>query len=175
MMYTASIHESEAWAIRYPRGNGVGMPLREGFEPVEIGKGVCLRQGEDVAVLTFGPIADYAEEAMRRAEDEGIIAGHYDMRFVKPLDEELLECIAARYKAIVTVEDGTVVGGFGSAVSEFFADRDTRPAIHRIGVPDRIIEHGTQRELHDEAGMGPDAILQAVRTAHLKAPADLHS
>jgi 1-deoxy-D-xylulose-5-phosphate synthase len=175
MMYTASTHESAAWAIRYPRGNGVGMPLREGFEMVGIGKGVCLREGEDVAVLTFGPIADYAEEAVRRAEDEGIIAGHYDMRFVKPLDEELLEHIAARYKAIVTVEDGTVVGGFGSAVSEFFADRETRPAIHRIGVPDRIIEHGTQRELHDEAGMGPDAILQAVRTAHLKALADLHS
>ena len=158
MMFTASTYEKEAWAIRYPRGTGPGEPIEQGFKPMEIGKGVTLRKGEELAVLTLGPIASYAEEALNRAEESDIYATHVDMRFVKPLDTELLDEIAATHHTVITVEDGTVVGGFGSAVAEYYADKERRPIVKRIGVEDRIVEHGTQRELHDELSMGPEGI-----------------
>jgi 1-deoxy-D-xylulose-5-phosphate synthase len=163
MMFTASTHEEAAWAIRYPRGEATGMEMRKEFKSVQIGKAELLREGKDVAVLTFGPIAEYAEEAIEKATEEGIEAGHVDMRFAKPLDRDMLDELAKKYKALITLEDGTVEGGFGSAVAEYFADKPTRPLIHIMGIPDRIVEHGTQRELHDEVGIGPDGILQSLR------------
>lgn len=165
MMFTASRHEDAAWAIRYPRGESIGLDLPEGFESMPIGRGEVLVEGEDVAVLSFGPIASYVTEAIERAADEGIHAGHVDMRFVKPIDADLLDQLATNYRTLITIEDGTIVGGFGSAVAEYYAGRENRPIIRMLGVPDRIIEHGTQRELHDEVGMGPDAILSAIREA----------
>ena len=162
MMYTASTHEKEAWAIRYPRGTGPGEPIEEGFQPMEIGKGVVLKRGEDIAVLTLGPIASYAEEAIHRAEEDEVYATHVDMRFVKPLDTALLDELANTHHTIITVEDGTVVGGFGSAVAEYYADKDKRPKVVRLGVEDRIVEHGTQRELHDELSMGPEGIYRSI-------------
>jgi 1-deoxy-D-xylulose-5-phosphate synthase len=162
MMYTASTYEQAAWAIRYPRGTGPGEPIEEGFQPMEIGKGVVLKRGEEIAILTLGPIASYAEEAILRAEENEIYATHVDMRFVKPLDTALLDELATTHHTIITVEDGTVVGGFGSAVAEYYADKDKRPKVVRLGVEDRIVEHGTQRELHDELSMGPDGIYEAI-------------
>jgi len=129
---------------------------------MEIGKGVVLKRGEDIAVLTLGPIASYAEEAIHRAEEDEVYATHVDMRFVKPLDTALLDELANTHHTIITVEDGTIVGGFGSAVAEYYADKDKRPKVVRLGVEDRIVEHGTQRELHDELSMGPDGIYQSI-------------
>ncbi len=162
MMFTASTHEEAAWAIRYPRGEATGMEMRKEFSKMEIGKAQVLRDGEDLVILTFGPIAEYAEEAIRRASEEGIEVGHVDMRFAKPLDREMLVQLSTQYKAFITLEDGTVEAGFGSAIAEYLADKSTRPSIHIMGIPDRIVEHGTQRELHDEVGIGPDGILKKI-------------
>ncbi|MFN1835512.1 1-deoxy-D-xylulose-5-phosphate synthase [Balneola sp. MJW-20] len=164
MMYTASEYDDHAWAIRYPRGRATGMPVPEGFEKMEIGKGECLREGESVAILSFGPIADYVIEAADTLVDDDIYVGHYNMRFVKPLDEELIDEICMKYDHIITIEDGAKIGGFGSAVAEYIAEKEDRPTLKIMGVPDRLVEHGTQRQLHDEVGMGPDAIIEAVRS-----------
>lgn len=163
MMYSASIHEEASWAIRYPRGTSTGMKVDPAFVAIEPGTGVCLREGAEVAVLTFGPVASYATEAIERAGEEGLDVAHYDMRFAKPLDTDLLDTIMDRHSFIITVEDGTVLGGFGSAVAEYLAPVSNAPELHMLGVPDRIVEHGTQRELHDELGIGPDGILERIR------------
>ncbi|MEX2602329.1 MAG: 1-deoxy-D-xylulose-5-phosphate synthase [Balneolaceae bacterium] len=163
MMYTASRHEESAWAIRYPRGRATGMELRREFQPVEIGKGVCLREGEQIALLSFGPIGNYGIEAAESLAEEGIDIGLYDMRFAKPLDCELIDKVISRYKRIITLEDGTRLGGFGSAVAEYVSSLPDSIPVTIMGVPDRIVEHGTQRELHDEVGIGPDGIIKTVR------------
>lgn len=163
MMYTASEYDDAAWAIRYPRGRATGMAVPQGFEKMEIGKGECLREGDSIAVLSFGPIADYVIEAADTLEEEGIRVGHYNMRFVKPLDEELIDEICLKYDHIITIEDGAKMGGFGSAVAEYIAEKEHRPTMKIMGVPDRLVEHGTQRQLHDEIGIGPDGIMEAIR------------
>ena len=163
MMYSASTYEEASWAIRYPRGAATGMAVDKEFQWVEPGTGVCLRKDGDVAVLTLGPVAAYAAEAIARAEAEGLQVAHYDMRFAKPLDTRLLDTIVERHRAILTVEDGTSLGGFGSAVSEHLAPLSVKPEHQILGMPDRIVEHGTQRELHDEVGIGPDGILDRIR------------
>lgn len=162
MMYTASRHEESAWAIRYPRGRATGMELRKEFQPVEIGKGVCLREGEQIALLSFGPIGNYGIEAAEYLAKEGVAIGHYDMRFAKPLDCELIDKVVSRYKRIITLEDGTRLGGFGSAVAEYVSSLPDSIPVTIMGVPDRIVEHGTQRELHDEVGIGPAGIIEMV-------------
>lgn len=165
MMYTASVYEEASWAIRYPRGESTGMQVRTGFQSMEIGRGVCLREGEAVAVLSFGPIGEYVTEAAEKLSAEGIEIGHYDMRFAKPLDTEMLDKIILQYRQIITIEDGTIIGGFGSAVAEYVAEKPVSIPVKIMGVPDRIIEHGTQRELHDEVGIGPDGIYSQVKKA----------
>lgn len=170
MMYTASKHQESAWAIRYPRGRATGKAIRSEFVPVEIGKGRRIREGEGVALLTFGPIGNYVPETIDILDSEGIDPGHYDMRFAKPLDSELIDDLLERYEHLITLEDGTRLGGFGSAVAEYVASRPGRCQVTILGVPDKVIEHGTQRELHDEAGIGPAGIAAAVRKA-LKAVA----
>lgn len=164
MMYTASKYEDASWAIRYPRGASTGMEVREGFMPLEIGKGVCLREGAKIAVLSFGPIGKYVSQAADILENEGVIIGHYDMRFAKPIDEELLDQMCAKYDHIITIEDGAKMGGFGSAVAEYLIEKETKPTMKILGIPDRVVEHGTQEELHKEVGIDVDGILNAVRS-----------
>jgi 1-deoxy-D-xylulose-5-phosphate synthase len=163
MMYTATQYKEGAFSIRYPRGASTGMEVRKDFEHMQIGKGRCLREGEDVAVLSFGTIGNYVIEAAETLSLEGIEIGHYDMRFAKPLDEALITEVLQKYQRIITIEDGTTVGGFGSAVAEFVVQSEFSKPVHIMGVPDQIIEHGTQRELHDEVGIGPDDIIAKVK------------
>ena len=163
MLYTASEYQEGAWAVRYPRGRSTGMVVREEFEKIEIGKGRIIKEGEKVAVLSFGPIGKYVIEASEILEKEGTQIGHFDMRYAKPLDTGMIDYVLADYDSIITLEDGTVLGGFGSAVAEYAAGKGTGVPIKIMGVPDEIIEHGTQRELHDEVGIGPDGIVDEVR------------
>ncbi|WP_018128132.1 1-deoxy-D-xylulose-5-phosphate synthase [Balneola vulgaris] len=162
MMYTASTYEDASWAIRYPRGKATGMVVPEGFETMEIGKGVTLRKGDHVAVLSFGPIGKYVTTAANQLSEEGIEIGHYDMRFAKPLDIELLDQICQEYDHIITIEDGARLGGFGSAVAEYLVEKRDRPTLKILGIPDRIVEHGTQEELHNEVGIGIEGVKAAV-------------
>jgi 1-deoxy-D-xylulose-5-phosphate synthase len=164
MMYTASKYEDDAWAIRYPRGEATGMDIPEGFKSMEIGKGECLREGDDIAILSFGPMGNYVIEAADTLAEEGINVGHFDMRFAKPVDTELIDEVCYSYDRIITIEDGTKLGGFGSAVVEYLADKPHHVPTTIMGVPDRIVEHGTQRQLHDEVGIGPDGIIAQVKS-----------
>ncbi|MFH5832285.1 1-deoxy-D-xylulose-5-phosphate synthase [Halalkalibaculum sp. DA3122] len=166
MMYTASKYEEAAWAIRYPRGRATGMSYRKNFQPIEIGKGQCLREGEDIAFLSFGPMGNYVIEVADKLQTEGINIGHYDMRFAKPLDTDLIDEICHSYQHIITIEDGTRLGGFGSAVAEYLADKPYHIPTTIMGVPDRIVEHGTQQELHHEVGLDPEGIEKKVREVH---------
>jgi 1-deoxy-D-xylulose-5-phosphate synthase len=163
LMYTAQLPRNEcAFTIRYPRGQGVMPQWRTPFREIKIGKGRMLREGGEVAILTLGHIGNYAVEVCEKLERQGIFVGHYDMRFVKPLDEELLHEVFSKYSRIITVEDGCVQGGFGSAVLEFMADHEYHAHVRRLGIPDAIIEHGEQIELHRECGFDPDGIERAV-------------
>jgi 1-deoxy-D-xylulose-5-phosphate synthase len=163
MMFTASEYSDGAWAIRYPRGRATGMKTSKGFKKIEIGKGNILREGNDLAILSFGPIGKYATEAISRLSEEGIEAGHFDMRFAKPLDTKLIDHVLEHYSRIITLEDGTKLGGFGSAVAEYIAGKGAGVPVKIMGVPDTIVEHGTQRELHDEVGIGPEGILKEMK------------
>jgi 1-deoxy-D-xylulose-5-phosphate synthase len=167
MMFTASKYNEAAWAIRYPRGAGTGMEMN-GFNSIEIGKGICLQEGEDVAVLSFGPIGNYVTEASHQLEVEDIHIGHYDMRFAKPLDTELLDEICDNYPHIITIEDGARLGGFGSAVAEYIAEKIHKPTLKIMGLPDRVIEHGTQEELHAEVGIDVAAIVEEIKKSVVK-------
>ena len=164
LMYTAQL-ESTAFpfVIRYPRGEGVMPEWRKPFEEITIGKGRKLRDGKDVAILSFGHPGNFAAAAIRDLRVDKIQPAHYDMRFAKPLDEELLHEALQNYDKIVTVEDGTVVGGFGSAVAEFMALHGYKNDLKVLGIPDRIVEHGTLKELHRECGYDAVAIADAVR------------
>ncbi len=163
LMYTASLpRKGQAFSIRYPRGQGVMPHWRTPFEKVEIGTGRRLREGDDLAILTIGHIGNYAVEVCDELETQGIRIGHYDMRFVKPLDEELLHEVFKRYSKVVTVEDGCVQGGFGSAILEFMADNNYHAQVVRLGIPDRVVEHGEQIELHAECGFDPEGIRRTV-------------
>jgi len=152
-----------AFTIRYPRGEGVMPNWRTPLEAVEVGKGRLIRDGEGVAILTIGPIGNYAIQACEALEKEGLRPAHYDLRFAKPLDEAMLHTIFRRFDKVLTVEDGCLVGGVGSAVLEFMADHGYQARVKRLGIPDTIIEHGEQLELHRECGFDPEGIAQAVR------------
>lgn len=166
ILYTASKYKDAAWAVRYPRGRSTGMEVRKEFRDVELGKGRMIAEGEKVAILSFGPIGNYVLEARTELEKEGIIPGHFDLRFAKPLDTALIDHVLASYDTIITIEDGTTLGGFGSAVAEYVAEKGAGIPVKIMGVPDRIVEHGTQRQLHDEVGIGPDGIMEEVKKAH---------
>jgi len=164
MLYTASIFDDDAaWAIRYPRGRATGMALRDGFEKTDIGKGRIINEGDRVAVLSFGPIGKYVIEASEKLYHEEIEIGHFDMRYAKPLDTDLIDHVLSNYDSIITIEDGSKLGGFGSAVAEYVASKGVAVPVSIMGVPDTIIEHGTQRELHDEVGIGPDGIMAEIK------------
>ena len=164
LMYTAQLETTNApFVIRYPRGEGVMSDWRKPMVEIEIGKGRKLRDGKDIAILSFGHPGNFAAAAIRELKTEGITPGHYDLRFAKPLDEILLHEALSNYDKIVTVEDGTVVGGFGSAVAEFMIEHRYKNDLKILGIPDRIVEHGTLKELHHECGYDAQAIADAVR------------
>ena len=164
LMYTSALPATKLpFVIRYPRGEGVMPEWRTPLKEIQIGKGRKIREGEDIAVLSFGHPGNFAASAIRDVKQYGINAGHYDMRFVKPLDEELLHEIFSRYSKIITVEDGTVVGGFGSAVVEFMVANNYHAQVKILGIPDRIVEHGTLKELHRECGYDANAIADALK------------
>jgi 1-deoxy-D-xylulose-5-phosphate synthase len=163
MMYTASEYNEAAWAIRYPRGRATGMNTRKEFRDVEIGKGRMIEEGDSVAILSFGPIGKYVVEASQKLKEDQIRVGHFDMRYAKPLDTEMIDFVLSKYDHIVTLEDGTKLGGFGSAVAEYVAEKGAGVPVKILGVPDEIIEHGSQRELHDEVGIGPEGIEETVK------------
>ncbi|HYD21571.1 MAG TPA: 1-deoxy-D-xylulose-5-phosphate synthase [Flavipsychrobacter sp.] len=164
LMYTAQLEETKyPFVIRYPRGQGVMPEWRTPFEKIEIGKGRKIQDGEDVAILTIGHPGNFALEACKELATEGIRPAHYDMRFAKPLDEPLLHDIAKKFSKIITVEDGTIVGGFGSAVLEFLSANHYAPEVKMLGIPDRIVEHGKPEELHRECGYDAKAIAEAIR------------
>jgi 1-deoxy-D-xylulose-5-phosphate synthase len=164
LMYTAQLETTGLpFVIRYPRGEGVMPEWKTPFEEIVIGKGRKLRDGKDIAILSFGHPGNFAAAAIRELKNDGLNPAHYDMRFVKPLDEELLHEALARYEKIITVEDGTVEGGFGSAVLEFMAQQGYKNDIKILGIPDKIVEHGTPKELHHECGYDAAAIADTVR------------
>jgi len=163
LMYSAQLPRTQgAFSIRYPRGQGVLPNWRTPFEEIKIGTGRKIRDGEELAILTIGTIGNHALEACEKLVAAGVYPAHYDMRFVKPLDEALLHEILTNYKKILTVEDGCVQGGFGSAVLEFMADHGYTAEVKRLGIPDRVVEHGEQIELHRECGFDPEGIRRAV-------------
>ncbi len=163
LMYTASIpRNGKAFSIRYPRGQGVMPEWRTPFEELSVGTGRKLRNGDEVAILTIGHIGNYAVEVCEKLEKQNINVAHFDMRFVKPIDEKLLHEVFKKYKKVITVEDGCVEGGFGSAVIEFMADHKYAAEVKRLGIPDAVIEHGEQLELQHEAGFDPEHIEKTV-------------
>lgn len=163
LMYTAQLNLQHPFTIRYPRGNGVMADWQSPFTAVEIGKGRVLQEGSDVAVLTVGTAGNLAQAAIARLAGKLSVA-HYDMRFVKPIDESLLHQVAKKFSKIVTVEDGCLAGGFGSAVLEFFADNGYTPKVKRLGIPDNFIEQGEQEELYKICGYDEDSIEKAIRS-----------
>jgi 1-deoxy-D-xylulose-5-phosphate synthase len=164
LMYTAQLDETQyPMVIRYPRGEGVMPEWRTPFEAITIGKGRKLKDGKEVAILSFGHPGNFAQAAIRNLRTEGIDPAHYDLRFVKPIDEDLLHEVFSNYSKIVTVEDGTVVGGFGSAVLEFMNANGYKADVKILGIPDRLVEHGTPKELHRECAYDAEGIADAVR------------
>lgn len=164
LMYTAQLEKTNyPFVIRYPRGEGVMPEWKTPFEEIEIGRGRKLKDGRDVAILSFGHPGNFAQAAIRELRTEGTDPAHYDMRFAKPLDEELLHEVFSKFDKIVTVEDGTVVGGFGSAILEFMNQNNYKADVKILGIPDRIVEHGTLKELHSECAYDAKSIANAVR------------
>ena len=164
LMYTAQLDKIDLpFVIRYPRGEGVMPEWRTDMKEIGIGKGRKLKDGNDIAILSLGHPGNFAAAAIRDLKNDGLNPGHYDMRFVKSLDEELLHEACRKYGKIITVEDGAIEGGFGTAVLEFMASHHYKNEVRILGIPDTIVEHGTLRELHRECGYDTAGIIEAVR------------
>jgi 1-deoxy-D-xylulose-5-phosphate synthase len=161
LMFTAA-NTPAPFSIRYPRGNGVMPEWKTPLQNLEVGKGRKLRSGSDVCIISFGHIGNIAVNAINMLVKKGIEAAHYDIRFVKPLDDELLHEAFTQHKYIITVEDGCVQGGMGSAILEWMADHGYSSRVTRLGMPDRVVEHGTQPELWAECGYDETGIENAV-------------
>ncbi len=163
LMYTAQLPDKGPFVIRYPRGRGVLTDWKCPLEELPIGKGRKLKEGKDMAVITLGPIGNLAAKAIERAEQaSGKSIAHYDLRFLKPLDEAMLHEIGKQFKQVITIEDGALNGGMGSAVLEFMSDNNYQPNISRIGIPDKFIEHGTIPELYKICGMDEESIVNKI-------------
>jgi len=163
LMYTAQLKNNGPFVIRYPRGQGVMPDWKRPFREIQVGKGRLIRDGEKVAVLSIGHPGNIAAKAISALEKEGLHPAHYDMRFVKPLDDELLHTILKKFDKILTVEDNTVVGGFRSAVAEFMATNHYTNTLRMLGIPDEFVEQGTQRQLYRECGFDPEGIAASLR------------
>ena len=162
LMYTAQLPDNGPIVIRYPRGQGVMLNWKTPFQKIEIGTGRKVCDGEDVAILSIGHLGNYVIDACSELNEQEISPAHYDMRFVKPLDEALLHEVFAKFNKIITVEDGCLPGGFGSAIIEFMADNNYAAQVIRLGIPDKIIEHGEPEQLHKECGYDAESIKNAV-------------
>ena len=162
MMYTAQLDDMGPFSIRYPRGRGVLADREVPFKKIAIGRGRLLAEGDRIAILTVGTTGIDALRAAEKLKEDGISAAHYDMRFVKPIDEELLHQIFRKFNFVITVEDGVLHGGFGSAVVEFMTDNNYSARVFRLGVPDQFIEQGTRTELIRECGFDEQGIINAV-------------
>ena len=168
LMFTAQLPDKGTFVIRYPRGNGVKVDWQCPLEEITVGKGRCLHEGTDVAVLTVGPIGNDVESIIGQMEQESpkgaaqSKVAHYDMRFVKPLDEQLLHEVGRRFSRIITIEDGVRNGGFGSAVLEWLNDHGYQPVVKRLGLPDHFVEHGTIGELRTIVGIDNNSIRQTI-------------
>ena len=163
MMYTAQSDNVGTFSIRYPRGRGVMPEWKTQFKKLEIGKGQKIRDGKDIVLITIGHVGNFAIEACEILENEGIEVAHFDMRFLKPIDEEILHKAFKKFNKIITVEDGTIVGGLGSAVLEFMADHNYQAQVKRLGVPDHFVEQGKPEELQRECGYDTEGIVKTVK------------
>ncbi len=164
MMFTAQLSDKGPFTIRYPRGRGVNINWQQPMQEIPVGRGRKLSSGDEVAILTIGHPGNFARQAIQKLATEGISVAHYDLRFLKPLDEELLHEVGQHYHHVITVEDGTIIGGMGTAVMEFMAEHQYRVRIRKLGIPDRFIEHGQPEELHKKCGFDAEGIFQAVRS-----------
>ncbi len=163
LMYTAQLEANGPWVIRYPRGNGVMKNWKTPLKPVSIGKGRTVRKGKDLAIITIGPVGNEALRVCENLEKQkNISAALYDLRFLKPLDQDLLYQVFRNFDKIITIEDNAIMGGMGSAVLEFMADNGYHAKVKRMGIPDAFIQHGSLVELHKECGYDYDAIWQEV-------------
>lgn len=162
LMYTAQIKNCGPFSIRYPRGNGVLLDWKNEMKEVEIGKGVKLTEGDDIAILSIGHIGNIVADAVEELKAQGVKVAHYDMVFLKPLDESILHETGSKYKTVVTVEDGTVVGGLGTAVSEWYCEHGYNVKVRKIGIPDAFIPHGTVPQLYELCGMDNNSIKNVV-------------
>ena len=162
LMYTAVQPGAGSFVIRYPRGKGTLVDWRCPLETVEVGKGRCITEGTDVALLTLGPIGKVMEEAVAQAKKQGVSVAHYDMRFLKPIDTDILRKVGENFKYVITLEDGTVKGGLGSAVLEYMAAHGYTPKVEIMGIPDEFIEHGAPEELYRLCKMDKEDVLRAI-------------
>lgn len=158
LMYTAQLPNKGPFVIRYPRGVGSNEDWRQPFSEIETGKGRCLQRGKKVAVLTLGPLGVKVARICKELAQQGIEVGHYDVRFVKPLDEQMLHEVFSSYTTIVTIEDGAIAGGMGSAILEFMSENGYQCKVKRLGIPDRFVEHGSQMALYKEIGLDMESI-----------------
>ena len=171
MMYSASRYDDEAFAIRYPRGEATGMALGDEYKYITPGTGRTVAEGSDIAILSYGTIGKYVAKAREELLNNGISAGHYDMRFTKPLDTDMLDLVARKYDYVITIEDGAIHGGFGSAVAEYYMTLEKRPVMKIMGVADRVVEHGSQKQLHRELGLDAEGIVAETLRLLKKQPA----
>lgn len=159
LMYTAQSKDTGPFVIRYPRGRGSMPEWHTPFKEIEIGRGRCLKEGTDIAVISLGPIGKVAEQAIAKAEETtGKQIAHYDLRFLKPLDEEMLDEIGRNFKKVLTLEDGSLNGGMGSAILEYMSEHGYTPSVKRIGIPDSFVQHGALKELYHLCGMDEESI-----------------
>ena len=161
IMYTAQLGLDNPIAIRYPRGRGITIDWKQEFSTVEIGKGICLQKGNTIAILSIGTIAKNVSKALEKTNTAEIIA-HYDMRFVKPLDIQLLHLIFKKFTTIITVEDGAIKGGFGSAILEFSSENNYKNTVKNLGIPDNFIHQGSVEQLQEIAGIDVHSIIKEI-------------
>jgi 1-deoxy-D-xylulose-5-phosphate synthase len=162
LMFTAQLPNKGPFSIRYPRGNGVMVDWKKPMREIKIGTGRKVTNGNDITILTIGHPGNFAQEAIVELAEQGVSVAHYDMRFVKPIDETMLHEVFSKFKKVITVEDGCLMGGFGSAVLEFMVDQKYAAEIVRLGIPDEYIHHGTQEELWEDCGFNKEAIVKTV-------------
>ncbi|MDD4922118.1 MAG: 1-deoxy-D-xylulose-5-phosphate synthase [Bacteroidales bacterium] len=163
LMFTATTLKEGPLVIRYPRGLGFSCNWKNKMEPLIVGKGVCLTEGRDLAFMSIGPIGKNVAEVITMLNKEGLSVAHYNMRFVKPLDEELLQMIGDTFKKVITIENGVLEGGFGSAVLEYFSDHHLSAEVRRMGLPDQFVEHGSVTDLHHLCGIDNEGIEKTIR------------
>ena len=163
LMFTAQLPNQGPFSIRYPRGNGAMINWKTPFEEIKIGTGRVVKQGEEIAILSFGNPGNFVVKAQEQFEKEGLDIAHYDLRFAKPLDEKLLHTIFQKFDKIITIEDGCLHGGFGSSILEFMANNDYQAKVKMLGIPDIFIHHGTQEELYNDCYYDAEAIISSVQ------------